>query len=300
MRKGTAISGPPLRPSAKRGRSLPIKRDDGQDITGLTFTPDAAALLYVRGAHRIAAVRSRIPRRTPAARSKHLGNCSGRGVNPSVLAKAMARWRRRTVCTSQEMAGLTVTLAADVKPEPLMKVRGQVSQLTPSPDGSTLAFVSGRGDHSFIGLYDIGAKSVRWLSSSVDLGTAPAFSPDSKALRLCAYPRRVTGTSSAPSAKLSVVDPCHRFSLRHSRPPTPQWRRVSLRTVRSWGLCLCPRRSVRGSSGPSSRGNNRSLGSASVNRRRRAEGRCGSCGRRRKPSRDGSIQERSHSHREHC
>ena len=44
-------------------------------------------------------------------------------------------------------------LADSDKPVQLLHTRGSIDSLRWSPDGSFLAFVSDRGDHSFIGLY---------------------------------------------------------------------------------------------------------------------------------------------------
>jgi dipeptidyl aminopeptidase/acylaminoacyl peptidase len=51
-----------------------------------------------------------------------------------------------------------------------------------SPDGKKIAFVSTRTDHSFIVVYDIATRSVKYMSPSVDFDTAPMWLPDSKRL----------------------------------------------------------------------------------------------------------------------
>jgi dipeptidyl-peptidase 4 len=51
-----------------------------------------------------------------------------------------------------------------------------------SPDGRKIAFVSTRTDHSFIVVYDIATRSVKYMSPSVDFDTAPMWLPDSKHL----------------------------------------------------------------------------------------------------------------------
>jgi dipeptidyl aminopeptidase/acylaminoacyl peptidase len=51
-----------------------------------------------------------------------------------------------------------------------------------SPDGRKIAFVSTRTDHSFIVVYDIAARSVKYMSPSVDFDTMPTWLPDSKHL----------------------------------------------------------------------------------------------------------------------
>jgi dipeptidyl aminopeptidase/acylaminoacyl peptidase len=51
-----------------------------------------------------------------------------------------------------------------------------------SPDGRKIAFVSTRTDHSFIAVYDVTARTVKYMSPSVDFDTAPMWMPDSKHL----------------------------------------------------------------------------------------------------------------------
>src|SRR5204862_2953363 len=51
-----------------------------------------------------------------------------------------------------------------------------------SPDGRKIAFVSTRTDHSFIVVYDVATRSVKYMSPSVDFDTAPMWMPDSKHL----------------------------------------------------------------------------------------------------------------------
>jgi len=49
-----------------------------------------------------------------------------------------------------------------------------------SPDGSKLAFVSDRGNHSFIAVYDVAGKTLSYLDPTVDRDGEPAWSPDGK------------------------------------------------------------------------------------------------------------------------
>jgi len=51
-----------------------------------------------------------------------------------------------------------------------------------SPDGRKIAFVSIRTDHSFIVVYDMATRSVKYMSPSVDFDTMPMWMPDSKHL----------------------------------------------------------------------------------------------------------------------
>jgi dipeptidyl-peptidase 4 len=51
-----------------------------------------------------------------------------------------------------------------------------------SPDGRKIAFVSTRTDHSFIVVYDVATRTVKYLSPSVDFDTMPMWQSDSKRL----------------------------------------------------------------------------------------------------------------------
>lgn len=51
-----------------------------------------------------------------------------------------------------------------------------------SPDGRKIAFVSTRTDHSFVVVYDVATRSVKYMSPSVDYDTAPMWLADSKHL----------------------------------------------------------------------------------------------------------------------
>ncbi len=69
---------------------------------------------------------------------------------------------------------------AEEEPAQLLHTRGSCSQLTWSPDGSRLAFRSGRSTHDFIGVYDLAKQRLRYLDPSVDSDYGPAWSPDGK------------------------------------------------------------------------------------------------------------------------
>ena len=70
----------------------------------------------------------------------------------------------------------------------LFKVRGSVSSLTPSPDQSKLAFVNGRGDHGFIGVYDFSSGDFVFLNPGVDADSNPVWSPGGDQLAFLRIP----------------------------------------------------------------------------------------------------------------
>ena len=64
------------------------------------------------------------------------------------------------------------------KTKPLTYVRGDNGQAKWSPDGKMIAFVSDRGDHSFIAIYEFGRDALHYLSPSADRDMSPRWSPD--------------------------------------------------------------------------------------------------------------------------
>jgi dipeptidyl aminopeptidase/acylaminoacyl peptidase len=64
------------------------------------------------------------------------------------------------------------------KAKPLTYARGNSRQPQWSPDGKKVAFVSDRGDHSFIAIYEFGRDTLRFVSPSADRDRLPRWSPD--------------------------------------------------------------------------------------------------------------------------
>ncbi|MGH8162492.1 MAG: S9 family peptidase, partial [Gammaproteobacteria bacterium] len=64
------------------------------------------------------------------------------------------------------------------KPKRLFFDKGNAGDLQWSPDGKTLAYVSDRGDHSFVALYRGKDKPIRYLAPSTHRDFYPRWSPD--------------------------------------------------------------------------------------------------------------------------
>ena len=74
------------------------------------------------------------------------------------------------------------------KPQQLFEGRGEEQDLRWSPDGSALAFVSSRDDHSFIGVYRFATKSLEYLMPGTFTDTSPAWSPDGRYIAFVRQP----------------------------------------------------------------------------------------------------------------
>ncbi|MCJ7679594.1 MAG: prolyl oligopeptidase family serine peptidase, partial [Candidatus Aminicenantes bacterium] len=75
----------------------------------------------------------------------------------------------------------------------LFYAAGQNNSPRFSPDGRMVAFVSRRNDHSFIGVYDIEKKLIRWIAPGVDNDSDPWWTSDGKRIVFIRRPGRQYG-----------------------------------------------------------------------------------------------------------
>ncbi len=137
------------------------KADDGKDILSLAWAQDG--LVYEKGGIFSVPLAGGEPTKV------------GDGTDPAVSLKdgRIAYLRDGQVWSGTER---------------LFEIRGKAGQLRWSPDGSQLAFVSNRVDHSFIAVFDTGSKMVRILDPSLDRDSDPVWSPDGKQIAYLRQP----------------------------------------------------------------------------------------------------------------
>lgn len=179
-----------------QGRTLTrYTGDDGQGLGDLVWSADGKTIYFVRGAGANRAGESPNPASDPAGAEQAIWKVSldggapakvGLGTEPVVApdGSGLAFRRGGKVFWLPAERGKKGAKGKGAAPEPkvLIQTRGGSNSLRFSPDGKRLAFVSGRGDHSFVGVYDFAAKSVRWLAPSFDTDGEPVWSPDGRRL----------------------------------------------------------------------------------------------------------------------
>jgi dipeptidyl aminopeptidase/acylaminoacyl peptidase len=163
--------------------------DDGQSLSDIHFSADGNTLVYVRGEGKNSAGQSPNPTSNPAGIEQSVWSMSWMGGEPKKLDAGQSPQisSQGTVAYIKDNQLWLANLDASGKPQQIV-VRGKSDDPQWSPDGSNLAFVSSRGDHSFISIYDIASKSVRFLSPSVDTDQTPRWSPDGKSIAFIRHP----------------------------------------------------------------------------------------------------------------
>jgi dipeptidyl aminopeptidase/acylaminoacyl peptidase len=179
-------------PPEYRGRAVTTyNEDDGQELTDLSWTPDGRTIVYVRGGGPNRQGEYPNPESDPDGVEQTIWAISIEGGPPRKLAAGgspQVSPKGDRVAYVVRNQAWWVTLAPDAKAERFLEGRGQAGTLRWSPDGTRIAFVSGRGDHAFVGVYDVEKNAVTWIDPSVDRDANPAWSPDGARLAFTRVP----------------------------------------------------------------------------------------------------------------
>ena len=171
-------------PPEYKGRSITAyKGDDGQEISNLAWTPDGTAIVYVRGGDTNRSGEYPNPLSDPVGVTQEVWIVAAAGGEPRKIGEghspAICPTLGRVAFVKQGQIWWA-PIDGGAEAEQRVQARGGAGNLRWSPDGNHLAFVSSRGDHSFIGVYDWDSKALRFLDPSVDRDTSPVWSPDGK------------------------------------------------------------------------------------------------------------------------
>ena len=195
---------------AFRGRQLTrYDKDDGQDITDPQFSPDGNWIAFVYGGPPNSD--SEIPNPTSdpggARQEVRVANVRtgavtkvGEGTSPFFSPRGdrviFSREAHLWWAPLQAPAARGAAAKPNGDAKKMFEIRGSVTSPVWSPDGSKLAFVSARGDHSFIAIYEPGGRRIGFLEPSVDRDIEPRWSPDGKRIAFI----RLFNIADVPSA----------------------------------------------------------------------------------------------------
>jgi len=170
------------------------REDDGQALSDLIITPDGSAVLFTRGGGpnargEIPNPRSQVEKAeqaywivpTTGGEPRRLGTGRGMALSPDGSRVAYAG-SGGTIWT------LELSEGAEAKQE--AAIRGGPGSLVWSPDGTRLAFVSARGDHSFVGVLTLDSGTLTYLDPSLNLDQDPVWSPDGTRIAFLRSPER--------------------------------------------------------------------------------------------------------------
>lgn len=168
--------------------------DDGQELTSLTLSADGKYVVYVRGGDHGSNFDDALPVFADGATTPvqvqiwtvpfegGAPRALGDGENPiiSPAGDLVAFEKDRQIWVAQ--------LNGAAPPRRLFTARGTNGGAQWSPDGSKVAFVSSRGDHSFIGVYSGSDAPIRWMEPSTSRDASPRWSPDGTRLAFVRRP----------------------------------------------------------------------------------------------------------------
>jgi dipeptidyl aminopeptidase/acylaminoacyl peptidase len=213
-------------PDYKGRRLTSFRADDGQEISQLVWTPDARAILYVRGGDFEMHRDNPNPATSPDAPEQAIwiaplsGEPARRiaeGSSPALSPKAA-----RLVYIKAKQVW-TAPLSGDEKPAQLIHAKGDLSELRWSPEGQRVVFINNRGDHNLIGVYDFQDKSLRYMDPSVDQDSNPVWSPDGNQVAFVRVPVSSRAFSFGPVRE--AVEPWSiRIADAHSGAGRELWR----------------------------------------------------------------------------
>jgi dipeptidyl aminopeptidase/acylaminoacyl peptidase len=165
------------------------QQDDGGELSDLRFSSDGDTIVYVRGEGKDSAGDYANPTSNPVGKEQTVWAISWNGAVPVKIdtGNSPAVSRQGWIAYGRGGEMWMSPLKPDEKPTQIV-VRGKSRPVEWSQDGTRLLFVTDRGDHSFVGIYDVDKQDVEFLAPSVDSDRDPVWSLDGKRVAFVRQP----------------------------------------------------------------------------------------------------------------
>lgn len=179
--------------------------DGGQEITSLAVSADGNWVVYVRGGDHGSNWDDDAPVNTsflPEQPKVQIWSVPFDGGEPKMIADGdlpVLSPDSKTVAFVKANQVWTTKVDGNGKAEAVFTARGRNGNMVWSPDGSRLAFVSNRTDHSFVGVFTNKETPITWIAPSFSFDRSPKWSPDGKQLVFV----RTPGAGGAPDSILA-------------------------------------------------------------------------------------------------
>jgi len=160
--------------------------DDGQELTSIALTPAGDAVVFVRGGDHGSNWDDSLPVNPvglPIPPKVQIWSVPFTGGDPRLVAEGdvpVVSPRGDVVAFERDRHIWVAPVDGSTPATRIIASSGTNGSATWSPDGSRLAFVSNRGDHSFIGIYTDEQTPVTWVAPSTSRDGMPRWSPDGR------------------------------------------------------------------------------------------------------------------------
>lgn len=168
-------------------------KDDGQELTSVSISSDGKWVVFVRGGDH-GGSNSSMPVNAafdPTAAKVQIMSIPFEGGKTNVLAEAddpILSPSSDRVLFARGGQVMSVPIDGSAGAKSLFYARGSTGSLSYSPDGSKIAFVSSRGDHSFIGIFSDEQSPINWILPAFSRDNSPRWSPDGQSIAFVRMP----------------------------------------------------------------------------------------------------------------
>lgn len=187
-------------------------KDDGQEISSLAVTSDGQWVVYVKGGeHSGNRDRSVVvnPAHDPIQPKIEVWSVRFAGGIPKKLGDgdyAVPSPKSDRVAWINDNKIWMTNIAGSAPARCVVDIKGEISSIQWSPDGSKFAFVCNRTDHTYIGVYTNANTPLTWIAPSFGRDASPRWSPDGAKLVFIRTPGQMVATV-ATAATTSSAQP---------------------------------------------------------------------------------------------